>query len=275
MAFQLRSHAHSAIPSDSGQVGTSERWLSAAAGLGLAWQALRARDGLNRLLLGVAGASLLTRSAAGYCAIKSSLAGDTSFTQGLKEQARRLSHVVGRTSAERLDTMSELFRCELQELYSAETQLANALERAAASLQNESLSQRIDEYVAELRARRADLEALLTREGIDPGAHPDDAMHALLIEMGKMARLRVPSVREAALIASLQRIIHYKIAGYGTIAAYAKVLGKIDQAGRLAEWAARDRTIDQSLTDLAKSTLNPQAVRSPERVLAPGSMRTH
>ena len=77
-----------------------------------------------------------------------------------------------------------------------------------------------------------------------------------------MAEVCAPKVRDAALAASVQRIVHYKIAGYGTIASYAKALGKLEQAGHFAQLAARDKAIDVELTDLAKATLNPDAARS-------------
>jgi len=70
-------------------------------------------------------------------------------------------------------------------------------------------------------------------------------------------------VRDAAIVASIQRIVHYKIAGYGTIAAYAKALGRTDEAAHFAQLADRDKSIDAELTELAKKTLNPVAVRAP------------
>src|SRR5690606_8351310 len=132
------------------------------------------------------------------------------------------------------------------------------------------------EYATELRARMVDLESLLARREIDARQHPDDAMHALLNETRKMARVCSMPVRDAAIAASLQRIIHYKIAGYGTIAAYARSLGRNEEAAHFAELAARDKAIDVELTRLAKGTLNPEATKTtPEHVIAPGSMRTH
>ena len=91
-----------------------------------------------------------------------------------------------------------------------------------------------------------------------------------------MARVCAPTLRDAAIVASLQRIIHYKIAGYGTIAAYAKSLGRTEEAAHFSELASRDKAVDAELTRLAKGTLNPDAARTtPEYPTVPGSMRTH
>lgn len=273
MKYQLRPLSASFEP---GNVGTSERWLSAAAGLSLTLQALRGRGLISRLLLASAGLSLLARSATGYCAVKSTLAGDTSLKQGVREQVRRLRQTVGGDTVSTLDTMDALYAIELQELHSAETQLARTTEGIATTLQDEGLSLWLDEYATELRSRKVDLESLLARREIDTRPHPDDAMHALLNETEKMARVCAPSLRDAAVVASLQRIIHYKIAGYGTIAAYAKSLGCTEEAAHFAELASRDKAVDTELTRLAKGTLNPDATKAtPEQATAPRSLRTH
>jgi ferritin-like metal-binding protein YciE len=274
MALQLRSLSGSSTHADN--VGQSERWLSAAVGLSLALRALRSRGIVGRLLMATAGLSLLARSATGYCAIKSTLSGETNIKQGVREQVRRLRQTAGIDTVSTLDTMDALYATELQELHSAETQLANTIERLAGTLQNQALALRVDEYATELQARKVDLESLLARSEIDARPHPDDAMRALLDETQKVARVCAPALRDAAVTASLQRIIHYKIAGYGTIAAYAKELGRTEEAEHFAELVTRDKTIDADFTRLAKGTLNPDATKAtPERTTVPGSVRTH
>lgn len=272
----MRLQSVSAANLEPGNVGTSERWLSAAAGLSLTLQALRGRGLLGRLLLASAGLSLLARSATGYCAVKSTLAGQTSLRQGMREQVRRLRQTVGADTVSTIETMDALYAAELQELHSAEIQLATTIERVTAMLQNEPLSLRLDEYATELAARKVDLESLLARSAVDPRPHPDDAMRALLDETEKMAQVCAPSLRDAAIVASVQRVIHYKIAGYGTIAAYAKSLGRAEEAAHFAELASRDKAIDADFSRLAKATLNPQATQAtPDQTSMPGSLRTH
>jgi ferritin-like metal-binding protein YciE len=260
-----------------GNVGTTERWLSAATGLGLALQAMRSRSSLGRLLLASAGFSLLARGATGYCAVKSTLSGDMNFKQGVREQFRRLRETVASETIRTVDSMEALYAAELQELHSAESQLAKTLDRLVPTIRSEPLALRLDEYATEVRSRRVDLESLLARIDTDVRPHPDDAMRALLDETEKMARLSATALREAALTASLQRIVHYKIAGYGTIAAYAKALGRTEQATHFAELADRDKVIDGEFTQLAKTALNPQATSAAgsEHLSPPGSARTH
>ena len=254
-------------------VGAAERWASAFAGLSLALRALRGGGTTKRLLLASAGLSLLARGATGYCALKSTWSGETTLKDGFREQVQRLRDAAAGTIGS-IDSMDALYACELQELHCAEGQLTTLLERLVPTIQNPELAIRFDEYVTELRSRKIDLESLLARAELDARPHPDDAMRALLGETEKMARLCAPSLRDAAVTSSLQRVMHYKIAGYGTIASYAKSLGRTEEAAHFAELADRDKSIDGDFTRLAKAVLNPEAVVAPEQKPA-GSVRTH
>jgi ferritin-like metal-binding protein YciE len=254
-------------------VGATERWVSALAGVSLALRALRGGGVTKRLMLASAGLSLLARGATGYCALKSTWSGQTTLKDGVREQLQRLRDAAAGTIGS-IDSMDALYACELQELHSAEGQLTTLLERLVPTIQNPQLAIRFDEYVTELRSRKIDLESLLAREEVDARPHPDDAMRALVGETEKMARLCAPSLRDAAVTSSLQRIMHYKIAGYGTVASYAKSLGRTEEAAHFAELADRDKSIDGDFTRLAKAVLNPEAVVTPEPKPA-GSVRTH
>ena len=79
-----------------------------------------------------------------------------------------------------------------------------------------------------------------------------------------LKRRRDPWHRDAAVTASVQRIMHYKIAGYGAIAAYARALGRAAEAAHFAQLADRDKAVDGELSELAKGTLNPDAVVAPQ-----------
>jgi ferritin-like metal-binding protein YciE len=246
-----------------GNLNTFERWLSLLGGIGLLASAARG-SAAGRISRGTVGLSLLARGAAGHCALKAALTGESSLTEGLKDQWRQLASQASYTgeSLEPIDSLDSLYSSELQELHSAEAQFCSLSETLRAVIGSAELAFRIEEYATELKSRQTDLQSLLARVGADVTGEADDAMQALVEGTHKMASLADASVRDAAVTASLQRIIHYKIAGYGTIASYAKALGRHDEAGHFAQVADRDKAIDSELTELAKSTLNPQAAHS-------------
>jgi len=57
---------------------------------------------------------------------------------------------------------------------------------------------------------------------------------------------------DAALISAAQRVEHYEIAGYGTVIAYAELLGESEQASLLRETLQEEKETDEKLTGLAK-----------------------
>jgi len=82
-----------------------------------------------------------------------------------------------------------------------------------------------------------------------------------LVEEGKeaMEEDAVSEVMDAALIAAAQRVEHYEMAGYGTVRAYAKLLGDSQAAKILQQTLDEEGMADKTLTQLAESTINLQA----------------
>lgn len=250
-----------------GNLSRAERWLSMIGGVGLLLAATRG-GAAGRLARTGVGVSLLARGATGFCAVKAALQGESTLGDGLREQWRRLSESVASTKAlsgpsAQIDNMEALYAIELQELHNAELQFCALANKLVPSVRNAPLAFRLQEYATELQSRGKDVESLLAKLRVSARAHADDAMRALIAETDKMAQVCAESVRDAALASSLQRIIHYKIAGYGTIAAYAKALGRTEEAAQLARLVERDKAIDAEISELAKGALNPEALVSP------------
>lgn len=244
-------------------LGTVERWLSVLGGVGMLLTTTRGGS-LSRVARGALGLSMVTRGATGYCHVKAALT---------SRAAEALADLTG--SSTRLDSLEGMYEAELQELHSAEGQLSQLANDLARTMSHPELAFRLQEYATELVARRRDLENFLSRIGAEARSEVDDAMRALTVETEKMWRISAANVRDAAVTASVQRIIHYKIAGYGAIAAYAKALGRVSEAAHFAQLADRDKAVDGELTDLAKGTLNPEAAAAPQGEPAEQSATTH
>ena len=78
------------------------------------------------------------------------------------------------------------------------------------------------------------------------------------IAPGRSGRDGAPSVIDAAIISSAQRVEHYEIAGYGTVRTYAELLGENDFASLLQQTLDEEKEADQTLNEIAK-TINVQA----------------
>jgi hypothetical protein len=73
-----------------GNLSNRERTWSAAIGTGLALMAVRRGSPILRSLAGTTALALLARSFAGYCAVKAAWAGNSSLSDGVRDQATRM-----------------------------------------------------------------------------------------------------------------------------------------------------------------------------------------
>ena len=150
-----------------------------------------------------------------------------------------------------VDDFTQLYISELQELRSVEDQLVNALPGLIDMAGGAALKQVLSNHLEETRLQRHDA---------DPRAHRDGSMQAILTEAGRWGgKLATPDLRDAGLIASAQRVEHYEIAVYGTLATWAKTLGLKDDLTVLLALLEEEKAADAMLTDLAKRLVNPEA----------------
>jgi ferritin-like metal-binding protein YciE len=159
-----------------------------------------------------------------------------------------------------VDTFHEMYLAELQELRSVEAQLVEALPRMADMASHPELKQAIQVHFDETRSQQARLDELLRRHGAEPREHVDQAMQAMLKEAEKWASMvQDRDLRDAGLIASAQRVEHYEIAVYGSLATWAKQLGLDEDLQTLLAILEEEKRTDQKLSTLAKRVVNPDA----------------
>ncbi len=246
-------------------VGPVERWISVLTGVALIRASLGRRAPIARVAAAGAGLFFVARGASSYCVIKSVLQSRSFLRERLNDQwSRARAQLSARRSAE-IDTLERLYVAELQELHSAEMQLCSLLEDLPAKLQDAALARQLCGYATEVRSRCADLARVLRDQGLRARERTDQAMRALLLETRKVAHVSPPHLRDAALLSSLQRVLHFKIAGYGTVAAYASQLGRTEEAAQLAQYAGRDKQLDAKLTETAATLTHRICQGKPER----------
>ena len=160
-----------------------------------------------------------------------------------------------------LATLRDMFIAELQELASAEEQLAHCLQRMAGAASHPALKDALASHRRETQMQLDRLVAILQKQGADPKAHADQAMQALVKETEKMLTLlKGDDLRDAGLIASAQKLEHYEIAAYGTDAALAGQLELRPEQKVLHRSLEEEKKFDMLLTKLAKGKVNPDAV---------------
>jgi ferritin-like metal-binding protein YciE len=160
-----------------------------------------------------------------------------------------------------ITSFRDMYVAELQELADLEDQLCASLQRMAGAAVHSTLKRVLMHQCEEAQGQKKRLEAMLQRHGADPKAHTDQAMQALIRETEKMLKiLKGSDLRDAGLIASVQRLKHYEIAAYGTAAALAGQLNLRDDQRTLHTSLEEEKQADLALSDLAKAEVNQDAV---------------
>jgi ferritin-like metal-binding protein YciE len=159
-----------------------------------------------------------------------------------------------------VESFREMYVAELQELRSVEAQLTEALPKMAEAANHPELRQAIRSHLEETRSQRDRLDEVLRRHGAEPREHVDQAMQAMLKEAEKWAGMvQDQDLRDAGLIASAQRVEHYEIAVYGSLATWTKQLGLDEDLQTLLGILEEEKRTDESLSTLAKRVVNPDA----------------
>ncbi len=164
-------------------------------------------------------------------------------------------------TAMEINSFRNMYIAELQELVSVENQLSDALLRIAGAASHPALKRLLIHHRAETETQRDRLLTILLGHGADPSAHADQTMQALVTETKKMLTMLMDDdLRDAGLIASVQKLEHYEIAAYGTAAALAGQLDLRDEQKMLHLSLEEEKRTDALLTQLAKREVNPHAL---------------
>ena len=128
------------------------------------------------------------------------------------------------------ETFNDLYRHELEVLLSAERQMVNLLPRLADGTETAELQHALRAQVDGCRGQAELLERLLQEHGGLLRVSVSRGIQALLLECSELLQTYpTGNLRDAVMIAHMQRAEHFKIAAYSTLAEYAKLLG--DKAG--------------------------------------------
>ena len=158
-----------------------------------------------------------------------------------------------------VSTLMDLFHETLRDVYWAEKHLLKALPKMAKKAESEELADAFESHRAETEGHVARLEQIF--EMIDKAARAKkcEAMVGLSAEADHvMQEVEERSVRDVGLIGAAQAVEHYEIARYGTLAAWAKLLGLNDAVKLLVKTLEEEKAADEKLSTLSDS-LNPEA----------------
>ena len=170
---------------------------------------------------------------------------------------------MGLLTSKTFETLEDLFIAQLQDLYDAEQRLTKALPKMADAASCSQLKSAFEHHLQETKGHVVRLEQVFESIGQEAKSETCEAMKGLVSEGSEMIDAKGdPDVKDAALIASAQRVEHYEIAGYGTARALAQRLNHQQAAQLLQTTLEEEAAADRKLTDIAEHETNPAAARS-------------
>lgn len=160
-----------------------------------------------------------------------------------------------------MKTIEDVFIHLLSDTYSAEKQLTRALAKLARATSNEKLSQAFQAHLEETHGQIERIDQVVESESnLKIKRMKCVAMEGLIEEANEVIESTEKNeVRDAALIAAAQKVEHYEIASYGTLATLAEQLGYRKAAKLLKETLEEEKATDIKLTDLAINNVNKKA----------------
>ena len=162
--------------------------------------------------------------------------------------------------APKFESLYDLFLHELKDLYDAEHQLLDRISDIRDAVSSPTLQSLVEEIRLASERQKGQLESVFRTLDVEPDRETCPAMKGILNEAGEMLKAKGdPATGDAAVIASINRIQHYEIAGFGTLRAFAKRLGYTQIAERLGECLDTGYFIDQAATALAELEINVES----------------
>ena len=154
-----------------------------------------------------------------------------------------------------ISTLKELYIHQVKDLYNAETQVIQLFPTMAQRAQNGELQEAFTDHVATAGKHRDAVAEIARTHGAAPTGETCQAMEGIVNETKHLLTEISGDATDAGLIAAAQRLEHYGITGYGTLAAFAKCLGYDEDASTFSALADCEGKFDSLLTKLATGGL--------------------
>lgn len=170
-----------------------------------------------------------------------------------------------------IKNLRDLWIDELKDLYNAEKQILTALPKMVKAANEDELRTAFEEHLEQTHGHVERLEQIFTSIDEPARGKKCKGMEGIIGEGKQMLEADLPApVCDAALIAAAQRVEHYEIAAYGTVKAYAQLLGEDEAVSLLEQTLEEEKETDERLTSIAEQ-VNPEAEAGEDEDVAPRS----
>jgi ferritin-like metal-binding protein YciE len=164
-----------------------------------------------------------------------------------------------------MQSMDDLFYALLQDAYSAENELLKALPELAKKSTNKTLQQAFADDRDETEEHLERLEKVFEAIGKMPQGKTCAAMLGIIAEgQHVIDEVKDGAVRDAGILAAARAAEHYQIARYGTLRAWAELLGEDEIVELLSDTLEEKKHADELLSWIAEGGVNESASQRPQ-----------
>jgi ferritin-like metal-binding protein YciE len=162
-----------------------------------------------------------------------------------------------------MGTLHDAFVDELRDTYDAEKQLTKALPKMVKAANSPILREAFESHLEETRQQVDRLEQVFASLDEKVRGKHCEGMAGIVEEgQSKMEEEFDEATTDACLIAAAQRVEHYEMAAYGTLVAWARVMGHTQAADLLQESLDEEKAADEKLSSLAEGGINQEAAEA-------------
>ena len=159
-----------------------------------------------------------------------------------------------------LRSFDDLLVHEIEELYDAEKRMLKALPKMRDAAHAMALKQLFEAHLAQTLQHVRRLDEVFRCLNREQNGETCQAMNGLLNEGEDVINAKSsPEIRDAALIATAQRMEHHEMASYGTARTFAFELGQMEIAELLQRTLQEEIAADKKLTEIAETEVNARA----------------
>lgn len=161
-----------------------------------------------------------------------------------------------------LHTLEDVYHDQLQDLWSANTQSVQILTELGQAASDKGLSEALIAGANGINDGITKLAEICNTHAIDPNGEHCKGMEGLVAEAKAHvldAEFGDDAVRDAMIITQYQRMVHYALAGYGCLVAFANRLGHDEDGAILQECLDNTYDGDRTMTAIATGGVNAKA----------------
>lgn len=162
--------------------------------------------------------------------------------------------------AEEMNSLHELFVHELMDTLDAEHQIVEALPKMMEAASSPTVKSKFEQHLNVTKQQIERLNQVFQKLDMQPQREHCDGMAGIIKDGQKVLMMKGdPATKDAALVAAAQKVEHYEIAAYGTLATFAHTMGHHDLAQLLETTLGEEKMTDKMLTEVAERSINKKA----------------